>query len=426
MEQLFFILGKNPTLSVSEIIAVLDAQKTAFKISVISKEALILTFPADPPDMVKLMGMLGGTVKIGKVVQQIKLDSSETEFEKIFSEENLTNKYLLPSGGNKQHVGISLYSLDADHKIILKMESMLPLLNKTVKENLKKAGVRVGFVRVKDRFLSSVSVEKNGLLSKGFEMVMLVSYDTVYCGKTIAVQQFSEFSFRDYSRPERDKRSGILPPKLARIMINLSHKPSPDSVLLDPFCGSGTVIQEAILLGYNRIYGTDISDKAIESTRKNILWLFRNFRSLDYNKYTVNLKVQDVRFISRVIRPGSIDAVVTEPYLGPPLYKQPVEREIIQIFHGLEPLYKSAFSEFFTILKPGGTIIIAVPAFQASAEYHFMQIIPFVLSLGFKQIDFLSDDNKNNPVLSVTERNSVVYGDKEHYVKREILSFQKG
>ena len=85
--------------------------------------------------------------------------------------------------------------------------------------------------------------------------------------QTEAVQPFEQFSARDFGRPGRDDLSGMLPPKLAIIMINLAQTPL-NSILLDPFCGSGTILSEAVLLGYTNLIGTDISEKAIADSKK--------------------------------------------------------------------------------------------------------------------------------------------------------------
>ena len=44
-------------------------------------------------------------------------------------------------------------------------------------------------------------------------------------------------------------------------------------LILDPFCGSGTVLQEALLMGFTQVAGTDLSPKAITDTKENIAWI---------------------------------------------------------------------------------------------------------------------------------------------------------
>lgn len=56
--------------------------------------------------------------------------------------------------------------------------------------------------------------------------------------------------------------------KLARCMVNLAHARS-NAIVLDPFCGTGTSILEAALIGCKAI-GTDVQRRMILGTRKNL------------------------------------------------------------------------------------------------------------------------------------------------------------
>ena len=181
----------------------------------------------------------------------------------------------------------------------------------------------------------------------------------------MAVQEFEEYSRRDYGRPVRDTKSGTLPPKLAQMMINLAQAPK-GSVILDPFCGSGTVLQEALLLGY-QVIGSDQSEKAVADTKKNLEWFIEsqksNLKSQNYNSEVKNFKVflTDVRQLGQQI--NQVDAIVTEPYLGPALRGQESLSEIKSIVAELEKLYLDAFGVFEKILKPGGKVVIVLPYF---------------------------------------------------------------
>ena len=80
--------------------------------------------------------------------------------------------------------------------------------------------------------------------------------------KLEGVQNISAYAMRDQKRPKRDAFVGMLPPKLAQIMINLAlgDQEPKDKLLLDPFCGTGVLLQEALLMGL-KVYGTDLSQK---------------------------------------------------------------------------------------------------------------------------------------------------------------------
>lgn len=421
MPQYFFILGKNPTLSTAEIISVLSKLQISFTIKTHSEEVFVLSTAVELP--LKFIKTLGGTIKIGKIMNEVGLDEDEILFEKIFEGQNIADNYLFTKKG-KLHFGISIYNGGAENKAIRELNSQLKNLCVTVKKNLQNLNLKAGFVRIKDRFLSSVSVRKNQLLEKGMEMVLICTKEKILAGKTLEVQEFESFSFRDYGRPQRDTRSGLIPPKLARMMINLSQIKS-DDILLDPFCGSGTILQEAILLGYKEIFGSDISERAIIDTKTNIDWLFENFRQLDKSIFNIEIFLSDARSIARNISQNSIDAVITEPYLGPPLFKRPNYEDINSTRLEVGRLYLSAFSEFRKIIKKGGKVVMIFPAFEDWGKMYFAQILDKIKEMGFRQLDMIPKEMKLNAFIRLTDRGTILYGDKEQFMKREVLIFQK-
>jgi|GEM_PF-3821139 len=65
----------------------------------------------------------------------------------------------------------------------------------------------------------------------------------------------------------RDMGVGMLPPKLAQIMLNLSDS---NGSVYDPFCGLGTILIESANMGYSEIFGSDISREMVNVTKKSI------------------------------------------------------------------------------------------------------------------------------------------------------------
>ncbi len=59
-----------------------------------------------------------------------------------------------------------------------------------------------------------------------------------------------------------------MPSKMARCMVNLAHA-KPESVLLDPFCGTGTSLIEATYIGCHAV-GVDAQRRMILGTQKNL------------------------------------------------------------------------------------------------------------------------------------------------------------
>ncbi len=342
-----FILGRNPKLSAAEIMAVMPAAKK------VEETSSFLIVENDEINCEEIMARLGGTIKIGKIINDQRLRDKEI----------ITSDLKNNPRENKLNFGISFY------------ESKPWKLGMEVKGALKTAGISCRLVTGRDQALSSVIVTKN----KVQEFLIL---GKKYLAKTCAVQEFEEYSFRDYGRPGRDLVSGIMPPKLAKIMINLSQAPS-GAAILDPFCGSGTIISEALLLGYKNIIGCDLSEKAISDTKKNLEWINSKGYKLPATSY--KLYQADVRQISKLVK--GADAIITEPYLGPALRGHETVGQVKKIIEELSALYVQAFGEFRKILNTGGKIVIIFPSFRLGKEVLQLPILEKIKELGFTQVN---------------------------------------
>src|SRR6185503_2497460 len=104
-------------------------------------------------------------------------------------------------------------------------------------------------------------------------------------------------------------------------MINLSGNHKALDYILDPFCGSGTILQEAILLGF-RAVGSDLDQTAIENSEKNLEW-FRNRYHVAPNRYKL-FRSHAAEISTMIPEPNyKIVAVVSEGTLGPMYGKLP-------------------------------------------------------------------------------------------------------
>ncbi|MBI5765774.1 methyltransferase domain-containing protein [Candidatus Falkowbacteria bacterium] len=338
-----FILGKNPALSQAEILAVLPHLK------IIRKSDKFLVAESPEIDCQPVLDQLGGTIKIGQVISD-KLNK-----------ENIIKEIIGHKKESKINFGFSFYQVKPA-KIGLE-----------IKSELKNRGISSRLVVSREETLSSVVVTKN----KCLEFLVLPDF----LGLTGAVQKFEEYGLRDYGRPASDPFAGMLPPKLAKMMLNLSQAEKED-IILDPFCGSGTILTEAAALGYKNLIGSDRSEKAVKDTEENLKWIMEKLNLAD-----VNFKITqvDVRRLSEKIK--SADAVVTEPYLGPALRGRPNESEIKKIVFELEKLYFSTFCQFKKILNQDGKIVIIFPEWHIENRVLSLNIFPQIQKQGFKRLD---------------------------------------
>lgn len=380
----YFILGSHPELSIAELKAVLRSE---YRPVFVSKSVVVIE-PIDR-NLGELQERLAGIVKVGRVVGEL------TIWNKTQATDLIASLASSATGKNKISFGLSVYDL-GDKKSIRFLERDLDKLGLEVKKRLKETGRPVRYVKGKEPRLSSAIVETNGLLESGGEYVFLVCENKILIGQTEVVQNFKAWSDRDYGRPARDAKSGMLPPKLARMMINLGGIEPRGAVLLDPFCGSGTVLMEAALLGFGELVGSDISPKAIKDTTTNMKWLARRF---DLIIPTLTLHTTSATDLL-TIHPTPVDLLVTEVFLGNPRVKTLDGQESRRIEAQLIPLFRESFESLATLLKPDARAVIAFPAFRrltrrssgkSSNEkddaWHRLPLKPLLTSLGYRILD---------------------------------------
>jgi len=266
---------------------------------------------------------------------------------------------------------------------------------------LKALGKSVRYVETKN----TASILHNKLIESKSHFT--VFQNNVY--KTIYIQDIEGFTERDYYRPVTDNVSGMLPPKLSRTMINLSESDK-DTVILDPFCGSGTVLNEALSLGFKNIVGSDISQKAIEDTEKNIAWMIEKN---DLKNVKTNIFVAKTTELTNQLKPQSIGLIVAEPYMGKPLHGRESNIVLEQQAKELAELYLDSFKTFYKILKADGTIIFIIPKFKFGNVWVDVRCLGEIKNLGFEIMNFENGER------------SLLYHRPTQFVGREIWKFKK-
>jgi len=374
--KLFFQLGHQPHISIAEIAAVFSAQLEA-TYNVLKQSNTYIVLDVDNEiDIAKLGDTLGGTIKIGR---EIKSTGNPQKSITHFLHTNASGKiHVSVSGDGAKKLGIS------------------------IKKELKGMGHSVRYIEAKN----TATILHNNLVEKKGDFT-IVGTDVFV---TESIQDIENFGKRDYDRPGVDDKSGMLPPKLARIMINLSGAHPKSDTLLDAFCGSGTVLMEAAILGYKKIFGSDLSQKAIDDSKKNIDWMKSTY---NLQPITCNLLCADATKLSQHIDAGTINAIVSEPYMGKPLRGNETIDFIKQQTQELASLYIETFKAFHTMLKDDGTIIFIIPKFQKNGEWITIDCIEQIKNIGFETEEFFE------------HQSSLLYHRDGQHVGREIFMFKK-
>ncbi|NVP17724.1 hypothetical protein HUU51_03320 [Candidatus Gracilibacteria bacterium] len=375
-----FALGREYKLSIAEIFTVFPEGKTVFY----DKDVLILE-NLNENLILEKANFLGGTIKIFKIIDNEIIDDAL----------NIEGKF---------KYGISTFG---DKK------NLKEILNST-KKILKENGVSSRFINKDFKNLSSAQIIGEKLVKNGTDYSIIFDGDKKYTGKTIWVQDIDSYSKRDYSK-DRDMQTGMLPPKLCQMMINISS----GKTIYDPFVGLGTVLIESILMGNKKVYGSDLNQTMVEHSRNNI------FKFVQEN----NVILEDVEFIklnakfineSSILLEKNIDAIVTEGYLGEIMTQKNISIE--RIDKQKESLI-SIYEKFFENLKKinyTGNIVICFPFWEISGKYIYFEEI-------YKTLSLLCDIQPLFPTSFeniTTKAGSLLYKREKQLVGREIFKLK--
>lgn len=214
--------------------------------------------------------------------------------------------------------------------------------------------------------------------------------------QTVWVHDFQHWIKKDRHLPYANAKAGILPPKIARSLVNLvpSKNFGPRKLLVDPFCGSGRILVEAGELGFV-LGGSDAIASQVSETLAN----------LKFMGFSANIQVLDATHLSSHYK-NTIDVIVTEPFMGKP---NPRPDKIKFLVPGLEKLYLGCLKDWQKALKSGGTLVMIFPIFNdGKKDYKTSEIIDEKLLISYNLL-----------------KRDLYYSRPDAQVRREIVVLEK-
>ena len=433
MYSIVVIPGKNWRLSLAELVAFLEIKNQKVEINYFSKEFFI--FKLENKIAPSIINALGGVIKIGEVETSFRTDYlkeaildkdkiSKNKIRNIISEKTKIVNNLL-SSEKKPFFGVSIY---CSEKKLRKMSTRTQrFFGKIIKEELLEQGKKSRFMGFsknrKNPQLSHVEVIKKRLIEFNAELIISIDENQTWLSTTRAVHNPFEFQKRDIEKPIQ-RKIFAMPPRIARILINLALCDR-KNILLDPFCGVGSILLEGVLNG-SKVIGIDINPWCIRASEKNLEWVINNYqiREPDFR-----VMQGDVRNLSENIRYKEIDCIVTEPDLGPALKQVPTNAYAQKIINKLDGIYSAFLIESYKILKKNGRCVFVSPYLRTrSGNFLKMNIEEKAGKAGFKRIfPFKKDFFRKSAIktMKIWEDKSLVDISKRHKTGREIHIFQK-
>lgn len=398
MGQTVCVFGRLPKLSLAE----LESLYGADKLRPIGNQAALLDIEPVEIDFTRL----GGTVKFCKLLAVLDF----TDWKRI---ESYLRKAIpqhvdyLPEG--KMKLGFSLYGIDIPVERI--NASALSL-----KKVIQKTGRNVRVVPNKEPALNSAQVLHNSLTGElGWELVFVRDGNKTILAQNIAEQDIEAYAARDQRRPKRDSKVGMLPPKLAQTIINLAkglaepvdptcgpHDPK-DATVLDPFCGTGVILQEAVLMGYNA-YGTDLEQRMVDYSKANLDWLGENFAHAPFTYWL------DAADATTYKWDNHFDFVASEVYLGRPFSSPPTPEVLQETMQTAGLILKKFLKNIASQTQPGMRMCLAVPAWIVGDGFKHLKTLDNLSELGYNRVSF-----------SHAAEEDLIYHREGQYVARELL-----
>ncbi len=385
------ILGRQPALGLAELERVFGSDK----VSIVSPEAVL--FEANQFDIQKF----GGLTKAGIIIDNLSDKNWNNLSQKII--DYLTDSY--KSSDNKITLGLSAYNF-----IISPRD--LQAVGLRVKSNLKKFNTSLRLVPNNDSSLNTATSHHNKLgLSPNKIELLIVKTDNneIVVATSTGAQNITAYSKRDQVRPKRDAFVGMLPPKLAQIMINLAVGPNQDKQLtiLDPFCGTGVILQEAALMGH-AVYGTDLAEKMVRYSRDNLNWLIDSHH-LKFDWYLHQADAMKAKWRQ------PIEAVVCETYLGQPFSAPPSKDKLHEVVGNCNHIVTEFLKNISKQIESRTPICLAVPAWRdKDGRITRLPLLSNLSKLGLEQISF-----KN------LKKDELIYFREDQIVARELLILVK-
>jgi tRNA G10 N-methylase Trm11 len=428
------ILGRQPAIGLAELEALYGSEA----VRPVGKNAALVDADIN-------FKRLGGSVKAGTIITTLQGTDPQKAF--LWLQKNLSEHVENVDG--KLKLGISLYDLKMP---VAKLNANALSLKKVLKQN----GQSVRIIPNTETALSSAQTYHNNLTDeRGCEIMVIRDGNTTLVARATDVQGIDAYRKRDQERPHRDTFVGMLPPKLAQTIVNLAAftldedrktKASPanqastsssdgfafpakrgktdnhlapsepeeedggslfgQKTILDPFCGTGVVLQEAALMGY-QIYGTDLSEKMVRYTRDNINWLFERY-PIKTGVYYETADATDHTWRQ------PIDIVACEGYLGHPFASEPSKEALMETIQTCNVVMRKFLKNISSQLKPGTPLCIAAPTWFVRGQIYHLPALDDLENLGYNRIDFVH-----------ANREDLVYHRTDQVTGRELVVLTK-
>ncbi len=360
--EFIFTFGRNPELSYLELLSLLKTIDLSFRFNSVLSHSVVLDIEHFNPKL--LIPRLAGTTKISKV-------KSSSPFESL---DIAIANYQFDFGNKRKW----RFSIDL-HSDTFQDEPALRACRSWIKGIIKRVASEKGIkAEYEELSLSALFKSTSKPLEQAKHSHFVIHIDKkkekVFISDEHEFSNPMEYKEKTDNRPFKDF-SITSSFRIARMLVNISGVKSGE-IILDPFCGLGTILSEGLFIGCN-VIGVEINPERVKQANKNCVW-YKN-RYIPKSKSEFKIIEGDSTKITQVLQQdkiGKVDYIISEPELGPLLRGNPTDAEAKASLKVLEPLYTDFFKEAYEILKEKGKIIIILPEFKTESGKSYGLLIP--------------------------------------------------
>ena len=263
MEDRLFIFGRNPELSLAEIVALYRTLASSISIKDLTKEGVILH-----------NNQSNSHISIKDCGSVLKLCKPIGIFPKPLDSNNILDTLVQSFStiylDNKVEWTLSVYNETKDTEF-----GYYDKIFEITKQVLKQIGIHKAlFVKAESgRSLNPQRLQRKKIIEDGFELIIWHRSQDLVLAITEQVIDVDGMANRDEYRPHT-RPLLLLGLALARSMVNLINIEKNNRALeiYYPFCGMGSIVQEAFLLGYSA-FGSDIDPECVIQSQENLKWI---------------------------------------------------------------------------------------------------------------------------------------------------------
>ena len=203
-----FTLGREWKLSLAELLSIFGADTYRANnetIALLSIESLNST------ELVNTFRKIGGSVRVIEILDET--DERRFATDVISHLQSSTPKHQEGEEHSRTKITFALgaYSI----------EFRLSDIGLRIKKTLQEGGQSARLVNTENENINAASFKKERLSKSKNEFNIISLGNTIYLGRTLVCQDIDAYSHRDTAK-SRDMIVGMMPPKLAQILINLA------------------------------------------------------------------------------------------------------------------------------------------------------------------------------------------------------------